>query len=99
MAGRPMAGWPPAVRPAAGRRAPGPGGGGRTPGARGGPGARRGERFGAVMAAATARLPFGLDRRVPPTLLGFAVISSVTFTADLLVLTALHGGLRWPVPV
>jgi putative flippase GtrA len=66
---------------------------------RAGPRARRGERFAGVMAAAAARLPFGLARRVPPTLVGFAVISSVTFTTDLLVLTALHGGLRWPVPV
>ena len=61
--------------------------------------ARRGERFTAVMAGAAARLPFGLARLVPPTLLGFAVISAGTFTLDLLLLTALHGGLRWPVPV
>jgi hypothetical protein len=32
-------------------------------------------------------------------LLGFAVISSITFTVDLALLTALHGGLRWPLPV
>ena len=61
--------------------------------------ARRGERFAAVMTAAAARLPFGLARVVPPTLLGFAVINGGTFTLDLLLLTALHGGLRWPVPV
>jgi putative flippase GtrA len=63
------------------------------------PRARRGERFAAVMTAAAARLPFGLARLVPPTLLGFAVINGGTFTLDLLLLTALHGGLRWPVPV
>jgi putative flippase GtrA len=60
--------------------------------------ARRGERFTAVMAAVAGRLPFGLARVIPPTLLGFAVISSGTFTSDLLLLTALHGGLHWPVP-
>ena len=60
--------------------------------------ARRGERFAAVMTAAAARLPFGLARVVPPTLLGFAVINGSTFTLDLLLLTALHGGLHWPVP-
>ena len=32
-------------------------------------------------------------------LLGFAVISSVTFPVDLALLTAFHGGLRWPLPV
>jgi putative flippase GtrA len=60
--------------------------------------ARRGERFTAVMAAVAGRLPFGLARVIPPTLLGFAVISAGTFTTDLLLLTALHGGLHWPVP-
>ena len=57
----------------------------------------RGERFGAVMAAVTGRLPFGLARVVPPRLLGFAVLSSVTFGADLALLTALHGGLGLPL--
>jgi putative flippase GtrA len=59
--------------------------------------ARRGERFAAVMAAAAVRLPLGLARVVPPTLLGYAVINGCTFTLDLLLLTALHGGLHWPV--
>jgi putative flippase GtrA len=58
----------------------------------------RGERFTAVMAAAARRLPFGLARLVPPTVLGFCLISLGTFSADLLLLTGLHGGLRWPVP-
>jgi putative flippase GtrA len=57
---------------------------------------RRGERFAAVLAAVAARLPFGLDRVIPPTLLGYAVINGSAFTADLLLLTVLHGGLRWP---
>jgi putative flippase GtrA len=60
--------------------------------------ARRGERFSAVMTAAAARLPLRLARVVPPTLLGFAVINGSTFALDLLLLTALHGGLHWPVP-
>ena len=61
--------------------------------------ASAGERFGAAMAAIVRRLPFGLDRVIAPNLLGFAVINSVTFGLDLALLTALHGGLRWPVPV
>ena len=60
---------------------------------------RRGERFAAAMAAIVRRLPFGLARIVPPNVLGFAVINSCTFTIDLSLLTALHGGLHWPVPV
>jgi putative flippase GtrA len=61
--------------------------------------AGRGERFTAVMAAIVGRLPFGLARVVAPNMLGFAVINSCTFGVDLGLLTALHGGLRWPVPV
>jgi putative flippase GtrA len=60
---------------------------------------RRGERFTAVMTAIVRRLPFGLARIVPPNVLGFAVINSGTFTVDLALLTVLHGGLHWPVPV
>jgi putative flippase GtrA len=60
---------------------------------------RRGARFAAVMAAIVRRLPFGLARIVAPNMLGFAVINTGTFTLDLALLTALHGGLRWPVPV
>ncbi len=51
------------------------------------------------MAAAVRHLPFGLARIVPPNLLGFAVINGFTFACDLALLTALHGGLRWPVAV
>jgi putative flippase GtrA len=58
----------------------------------------RGARFTAVMAAAAGRLPFGLSRVVSGRLLGFAVISSITFTVDLVLLTTFHGGLRWPLP-
>jgi putative flippase GtrA len=58
-----------------------------------------GERYAAVMAAIVRRLPLGLDRVVAPNLPGFAVINLCTFTIDLALLTALHGGLGWPVPV
>ena len=61
--------------------------------------ARRGERFTALMAAIVPRLPFGLARIVAPNMLGFAVISAVSFTLDLSLLIAWHGGLRWPLPV
>lgn len=48
-----------------------------------------------------ARLPFGLDRLIPATLLGFCLINSFTFGVDLLLLTGLHGwlGLLYPVAV
>jgi putative flippase GtrA len=59
----------------------------------------RGARFSAVMAAVAGRLPLGLSRLLSARLLGFAVISSITFTLDLALLTAFHGGLRWPLPV
>ena len=62
-------------------------------------GVARGARFTAVMAAVAARLPLGLSRLVPARLLGYAVISSITFAVDLALLTAFHGGLRWPLPV
>jgi putative flippase GtrA len=61
--------------------------------------AGRGERFASAMAAIVRRLPFGLDRVVAPNMLGFAAINLCTFTIDLALLTALHGGLGWPVPV
>jgi putative flippase GtrA len=51
------------------------------------------------MAAIVRRLPFGLAGIIPPSLLGFAVINGFTFALDLGLLTALHGGLRWPLPV
>jgi putative flippase GtrA len=61
--------------------------------------ARRGERFTAVMAAITARLPFGLTRFIAPNMLGFAVISTVTFSLNLVLLIVFHGTLGWPVAV
>ncbi|MGD0556590.1 MAG: GtrA family protein [Streptosporangiaceae bacterium] len=62
-------------------------------------GAWHGEWFATAMAAATRRLPFGLSRTVPPSLLGYAIINSFTFTCDLLLLATFHGDLGWPVPV
>ncbi len=53
--------------------------------------AERGRKFNNVMAAIAARLPFGLNRIVPPSLLGFAVINSFTFGMDLVLLSILHG--------
>ncbi len=51
------------------------------------------------MAAVVARLPFGLDRVVAPTFLGFLVVNGFTFSIDLSLLTALRSGLGWPLPV
>ncbi|WP_237774049.1 GtrA family protein [Actinosynnema sp. ALI-1.44] len=51
----------------------------------------RGRRFNSVMATIASRLPFGLNRIVPPSLLGFAVINSFTFGVDLALLSILHG--------
>ena len=61
--------------------------------------ARRGERFTAVMAETTARLPFGLAKIIAPNMLGFAVISTATFTLNLVLLIVFHGTLGWPVAV
>ena len=46
-----------------------------------------------------ARLPFGLRSVVAPTFLGFCLINGLTFAVDLAILTALHSGLRLPVPI
>lgn len=59
----------------------------------------RGQRFTGLMTAIARRLPFGLAGIVPPSLVGFAVINGFTFACDLTLLTILHGGLNWPVPV
>lgn len=60
---------------------------------------RHADWFAAAMAAVVRRLPFGLSRIVAPSLLGYAVINGCTFTCDLLLLTAFHGHLHWPVPL
>ena len=61
--------------------------------------ARRGERFTAVMSAIAVRLPFGLARVIAPNMLGFAVLSTVTFGLNLVLLIVFHGVLGWPVAV
>ncbi len=57
------------------------------------------DRFHRFCVAVVARLPFGLNSVVAPTFLGFALINGFTFGVDLMLLTALHGGLRIPVPI
>ncbi|WP_102143575.1 GtrA family protein [Mycobacterium hubeiense] len=57
------------------------------------------ERFHRFCELVVARLPFGLDSVVAPTFLGFCLINSFTFGVDLLLLTAMHGGLGIPLPV
>ncbi|HEY0692845.1 MAG TPA: GtrA family protein [Kribbella sp.] len=58
---------------------------------------RRGEQFGAAMAAAVRRLPWELSKVIPPSLLGFAVINGFTFSVDLTLLTVLHSWLKLPL--
>ena len=59
------------------------------------------ERFHRLCVEAVARLPFGLDRIVAPTFLGFCLINGFTFGVDLLLLTVLHGalGILYPIAV
>ena len=51
------------------------------------------------MAAIVARLPFGLARVIAPNMLGFAVLSTVTFSLNLVLLIVFHAVLGWPVAV
>ncbi|MBF6083450.1 GtrA family protein [Nocardia cyriacigeorgica] len=55
------------------------------------------ERFTRLCESVVARLPWGLDRIVAPTLLGFALINSFTFGVDLVLLTTLHSGFGLPL--
>ena len=57
------------------------------------------ELFHRLCVRVVARLPFGLNSVVAPTFLGFCVINGFTFGVDLVLLTALHGVLRVPVPI
>ena len=59
----------------------------------------RGERFAVAMTAVARRLPFGLSKIVPASLLGFAVINGFTFGVDLTLLTVLHAFVPLPVAV
>ncbi len=54
------------------------------------------ERFHQICGRVVGRLPFGLNSIVAPTFLGFCIINGFTFGVDLVLLTALHGGLRVP---
>ena len=58
---------------------------------------RRGEQFGDAMAAAVRRLPSGISKVIPPSLLGFAVINGFTFGVDVALLTVLHSWVRLPL--
>jgi len=49
------------------------------------------------MAAVVRRLPWGLARVVPPSLLGFAVINGFTFAVDIALLTVLHSVADMPL--
>ncbi|WP_309234742.1 GtrA family protein [Nocardia sp. XZ_19_385] len=55
------------------------------------------DRFTRACAAAVARLPWGLNRFVAPTFLGFALINSFTFAVDLALLTLCRSGLGLPL--
>lgn len=57
------------------------------------------DRFARLCAAIAARLPFGLSRWVAPNLIGFGLINGFTFAVDLVLLSAFHGFLGWPVPL
>ncbi|WSY64896.1 GtrA family protein [Nocardia sp. NBC_00881] len=55
------------------------------------------DRFTAWCEALVALLPFGLNRLVAPTFLGFALINGGTFGVDLAFLTVCHGW--WGLPL
>lgn len=55
------------------------------------------DRFTRWCEAVVAWLPWGLNRLVAPTFLGFALINSFTFAVDLVLLTVFHGW--WGLPV
>jgi putative flippase GtrA len=50
-----------------------------------------------MMGMVVSRLPFGLARIVPPSLLGFAVINGFTFGVDLALLGVLHSVVGLPL--
>ncbi|MEV6273663.1 GtrA family protein [Nocardia sp. NPDC051832] len=55
------------------------------------------DRFTRVCVAVVDRLPWGLNRLVAPTFLGFAVINSCTFAVDLALLTLCRSGFGLPL--
>jgi putative flippase GtrA len=56
------------------------------------------DRFHAFSERVVARLPFQLDRRVAPTLVGYLIINGSTFVLDLTLLTILHSRLGVGLP-
>ncbi|MRH90054.1 GtrA family protein [Nocardia sp. SYP-A9097] len=55
--------------------------------------------FHRLCAGISERLPFGLERLAPPTFIGYLLVSAVCFTADMVILTLLHGTLGLPLPI
>ncbi|MFE3545022.1 GtrA family protein [Nocardia sp. NPDC059177] len=55
------------------------------------------DRFTRWCEAVVALLPWGLDRYLPATFLGFALINTFTFGVDLVLLTVLHSVAGLPV--
>jgi putative flippase GtrA len=58
---------------------------------------QRGASFSRAMAAVVRRLPWGLSRVVPPSLLGFIVINGFTFAVDLGLLTVFRSWVQLPL--
>ncbi|WP_051161693.1 GtrA family protein [Nocardia brevicatena] len=54
------------------------------------------DRYTRWCVAVVAHLPWGLERIVAPTFLGFAIVNSFTFGVDLVLLTALRSGFGLP---
>jgi putative flippase GtrA len=57
----------------------------------------RDDRFAATMNQVVRRLPWGISRIVPPSLLGFALINGFTFGVDLALLGVLHSWAGLPL--
>jgi putative flippase GtrA len=57
------------------------------------------DRFAAATSAVVRALPWGLAAVVAPSLVGYLLVNSVTFSLDLGLLTVLHGALRWPLAI
>jgi putative flippase GtrA len=60
-------------------------------------GQRRAERIGEALTAWVDRLPGPLRRRLPKSLVGFAILGAFTFTIDLVLLTVLRRTTHMPI--
>src|SRR5215471_15765069 len=58
---------------------------------------RRAERVGEALTAWVDRLPEPLRRRLPKSLVGFAILGAFTFTIDLVLLTVLRRTTHLPI--